>query len=283
VEIGPDLVDEPDAALAWQQYVSGAAPDVSLNAGSVLVRAYLPNEAQADDLQVLAKRVAGLGDLGLDPGSALVTTRIVHEEDWANAWKRFYTTQHIGSHIVIVPSWVTYEAQADDVVIVLDPGMAFGTGTHPTTRLCLAVLEDIVRPDSRVLDVGTGSGILAIAAAKFGARVAAFDIDARAAAVAAHNAEANGVGGLVETMAGTLAAAPKETRYDIIVANIVADTILAILPEIVSLLKPGGCFVASGIVESRSDEVLAAWRRAGLAAPEVHVSDEWVCMVGGLL
>lgn len=283
-EVGPDLVDEPDAAQAWQQYLKGAGAEswpLGAVSGDVRVSAYLPTE-HAPDLAALQARVAGLPTAGLDPGPAQVTTRIVHEEDWANTWKRYYTVQRIGRRVVIVPSWLEYAQQAGDLVIRLDPGMAFGTGTHPTTRLCLEVLEDLVQPGQYILDLGTGSGILAIAAAKLGARVKALDIDARAATVAAANAAANGVGELVATGAGTLATIPDQEKYDLVVANIVADTIITILPDIGAHLAPGGRFVASGIVENRLEAVKAAWEKSGLTINTVRRSTEWVCIVGGL-
>jgi ribosomal protein L11 methyltransferase len=285
-EIGPNLIDEPDLVAAWQQYISSALSsdkqEEDQGDAPVVVRAYLPGDADNYDLVVLQDQIKRLPDVGLDPGHAQVTTCVVKEEDWADAWKRFYTIQRIGRTIVIVPSWLEYHAMQGDVVVRLDPGMAFGTGTHPSTQLCLTVLEDLLKPGYCVLDIGTGSGILAIIAAKLGATVTAIDIDARAVDIAGQNAVANNVDKQIGTATGTLACIPVGRKFDLVVANIVADTIVDISQDVKQYLHPDSRFVAAGIVANRLPEVEAAWQQAGLTIHGMRRQDDWVCLVGSL-
>jgi ribosomal protein L11 methyltransferase len=191
--------------------------------------------------------------------------RRVREEDWAHAWKRFFRVERIGRRLVVCPSWRRHRPAPGEVVLRLDPGMAFGTGQHPTTRLCLALLEDYVRPDARVLDVGTGSGILAIAAALLGAsEVLALDIDPVAVRVAEANAAANGVGERVRVLQGTLdGRGPASGRYDCIVANISAEATLEMAPALVAALRAGGVAIVSGITAGRAEECAEALTAAG--------------------
>src|SRR5262249_6287614 len=157
--------------------------------------------------------------------------------DWENAWKRHFFVRHVGKRLVIVPSWRRYRPKAGDVVLDLDPGMAFGTGVHPTTRLCLHLLERYLTPDARVLDLGTGSGILAIAAAKLGAaRVTAVDLDATAARVAAENVARNEVEDVVDVAEGELAGVDRAARFELILANINLRVIRAVVPTLAAHL-----------------------------------------------
>ncbi|MGI6081352.1 MAG: 50S ribosomal protein L11 methyltransferase [Limnochordia bacterium] len=272
-ELGTELIDEPGV-----RPMSGDA--VSPGSDSVTVKAYLSVEAPDGLLADLAERVRRLAQMGLDPGVVEVSARRVRDEDWAHSWKEFYTVQHIGHRFVIVPSWITYAAQPGEVIVHLDPGMAFGTGIHPSTRLCLEVLEQTVAPGTHVLDVGTGSGILAIAAAKLGARVHALDIDPRAVSVARDNIGANGVMANVTVATGSIEDV-QGMSFDIIVANIIADTIIDILPKAAQLLHPRGCFVASGIVVGRLEDVRTAWAAGDLVITEERQDDEWCCVIGG--
>src|SRR5205814_9414782 len=169
--------------------------------------------------------------------------RECNEEDWASAWKAFYGIQRLGKHIVIKPSWLDYKPKEGDVVLDLDPGMAFGTGLHPTTRLCLAALEEQVRPGTNILDLGTGSGILAIAAAKLGrpnVHVAAIDTDSVAMSATRQNVERNGLSSQVNVEQGSAEAAKVDAPYDLVVANILASVIIELSKSLYSLLKPGG-------------------------------------------
>jgi ribosomal protein L11 methyltransferase len=209
----------------------------------------------------------------------------MRDQDWAEEWKRFFTVLHIGRRIVIRPSWETYDALPDEVVIDLDPGTAFGTGQHQTTRLCLAALEQYVQPGVAVLDVGTGSGILAIAAALLGASsVRACDNDAGAVAAAEANVERNGVAAAVDCVTGSLGdewpwPESSEASADLVVANISSLALVALMPAIAAALRPGGCFIGSGFIDSGHPTVEAATRGAGLVTSEVLTDGEWRCII----
>jgi ribosomal protein L11 methyltransferase len=201
----------------------------------------------------------------------------VQEEDWANAWKAYFKPTRVGEHFMIIPSWETYERQPGDVPLYLDPGMAFGTGTHTTTSLCLRRLEGVVKPGARVLDVGTGSGILAIGAAKLGAdQVVAIDIDPVAVQVAQENAARNGV--TLDVRAGTLDQVEAE-ECDVVIANIIAAVIINILPDVASRLKKGGKFLASGIIAEKKQQVLDAILNTWMLPLEVREENGWVAIL----
>lgn len=203
----------------------------------------------------------------------------VSEEDWANNWKRFYKPFPVGKKLYVKPQWEEADERAEGrETLILDPGMAFGSGTHETTRLCLEMLENFITPETKLLDVGCGSGILAIAGMKLGAKKAvAVDIDALAVKVANENAEINKVGGKIEFICGDLA--EKVTgEFDLIVANIVADVIIRLTKDIKTFLKKGGVFVASGIIDSREEEVVNAVKACGLSITEIARDKGWVAL-----
>jgi ribosomal protein L11 methyltransferase len=214
---------------------------------------------------------------GLRPVGPL-RVREVDEADWADAWKEHYVPQRIG-RLVVVPSWLPDEPIGpDEVPIILDPGMAFGTGLHPTTRGCLALLQGLAPMPSRVLDVGIGSGILAIAALRLGATsVHGVDTDPLAVDAARTNAERNGLGDRVTADAGTLPAAPVE-RFPLVLANLVAAILVDLAPRLAAHLAPGGVLVASGIIAPRADEVIGAMEGVGLAVQARRDDDEWVSL-----
>ena len=270
--LGPDLIDEPTVGVAAQQ--PAIEEGNAENDAQVVIKAYLlPNQAQPQHLEVINARIAQWG--------GRLCTQKVQEEDWAHVWKKHYKPMRIGRHLLVVPSWEQIEPKPDDVVITLDPGMAFGTGIHPSTQLCLMALEDTITPGCSVLDIGTGSGILAIAAAKLGAkRVMALDIDENVVTVAASNVAINNVDHIVQTETGSLGSFPT-LPADVLVANIVADTIIHLLPLVAGSLTSNGVFVAAGIVEQRLPDVLAAWQKAGLLVQQIRRQGEWVCIMGG--
>jgi ribosomal protein L11 methyltransferase len=213
---------------------------------------------------------------GLGPIGGL-RVRAVDDADWTDTWRAQYVPQRVG-RIVIVPSWMD-EALADgEVAITLDPGMAFGTGLHPTTRACLAVLQQVSPMPRRVLDVGCGSGILALAALRLGAEHAvALDTDPLAVASTRANAVRNGLGERVEVAAGTL---PERAarRYPLVLANLVAAVLVELAPRLAAHLGPGGTLLAAGIIEGRADEVIDAMAAAGLAVGEGRDDGEWVTL-----
>lgn len=246
-----------------------------------IVHLYIsPDESPAEAVSYLTHQ------LTLDGVPHQVKTFTVREEDWATAWKDYYHPTPLGARLVVCPSWEQYDKKPNELVITLDPGMAFGTGTHHTTRLCAQLLEDVVKPGDRVLDMGTGSGILSIAALLLGAATAVgVDIDPVAVRTAAENAAINGFsvpvftavsGNLVvdATMGGRLGGG-----YTVIAANIVADVIIALAPAIRVQLAPGGSLVASGIILPRKDEVLQALTENGLAIIEVRENDGWCAIL----
>lgn len=243
----------------------------------VIVRAYLA----ADDQLRAKKRYVeeALWHLGQIWPIPEPTFRPVVEADWAEAWKAQLRVLHIGQRIVIRPSWLDYAPAPEDIVIDLDPGMAFGTGLHPTTQLCLEALEELVQPGVEVLDLGTGSGILAIAAAKLGARsVTAVDNDPVAVKTARENATANGVQEIVNVARGSLG--DVAGRYDLVVVNILARVIVEMLQEgLGPRMRPGGKMVAAGIIIDQEAHVIEALEQRELALSERQQRGDWVCLV----
>ena len=238
----------------------------------VKVHMYLaPDENPAEILPLFKERLDAAGI------PYELTTAGVEQEDWQNAWKKYYHAMDIGKRLAIVPGWEEYET--DRTVITMDPGMAFGTGTHETTSLCLEVLDERVRGGERVLDIGTGSGILAIAALRLGAACAeGVDIDQMCVRTAGENAQRNGVQDRFTVLVGDLSDKASGV-YNIITANIVAAAILSLAPHVPALMAPGAVFVASGIIDTRKEEVLAGLRGAGLDPFEVREKRGWVCSV----
>ena len=206
---------------------------------------------------------------------APLQAREVDDDEWADAWKQHFVVHRVGERIVIRPSWREYAPGPDDVVIELDPGMAFGTGLHPTTRLCLAALERVVRPGDRVLDLGTGSGILAIAAAKLGAsEVLAIDTDPVAVQAATANVAANRLTDRVAVIEGTVEAAG-DAAFDVVAANISATVLIAIAAELARVARPGGRLLASGLLDDREIEVALALAAAGFHLAGSHRDNDW--------
>ena len=238
----------------------------------------------ADD-EKLEKRLAEI-----DEQLALIEERIgkyrfgntrfrkVSEQDWANEWKQYFHVTHVGKCLVIKPSWEEYAPKEGEHVIEIDPGMAFGTGTHHTTNMMMERLEKVITPDSTVFDVGTGSGILAIAAAMLGAKsVTAVDIDAVAVRVAKENVADNGLSDQIEVREGDLLHGT-EGKADVIIANIIADIVIMLLQDIPQKLNDDGVLLASGIIEERMQDVEAAAQAQGLYVDAVDHRGGWVVM-----
>ena len=249
------------------------------NTEMVTVTAYYPEDAELQPR--LAQIEAEMADLEARIGKCRFGNtrfRTVSEQDWANEWKQYFHVTHIGTTLVIKPTWEEYTAEAGEHIIEIDPGMAFGTGTHHTTCMCMERLEKVLRPGMEVFDVGTGSGILAIAAAKLGAKaVKAVDIDATAVRVAVENIAGNQLTEKISVQQGDLLHGT-EGQADIIIANIIADIIIMLLPDIPGKLKAGGTFLASGIIEERQNDVAAAAAKVGLQVEAVDTKGGWVVM-----
>ena len=214
-------------------------------------------------------------DLGFDAGKLTAERKSLDDEDWAESWKCAYRPVRLGRRFVVRPSWAAFEPEPGDHVITIDPGMAFGTGTHETTGMCAALIEKYVKPGDVVIDIGTGSGILAIAAAQLGAaRVLATDLDPVAVRVAAENARENGVGGVIETRCGDLLDVV-DAPGDVVIANIIADVIVMLAAPVRQRIVDGGLFICSGIAIDRMGEVRAAIDAAGYTVVETLEMGEW--------
>ena len=233
-----------------------------------------PEENPAEAVSFLRERYEAAGI------SYRVDCDTVREEDWANGWKAYFKPMPVGRRLLIRPTWEPAGETDGRAVLSIDPGMAFGTGGHATTRLVLEALEDSIRPEATMLDVGCGSGILSIAALLLGARQAVgVDIDALAVKTAIENGQINHMsppryrilqGNLVEAVEG---------RFDVVAANIVADAIISLAPAIPPFLSPGGTFIASGIIDTREDDVMAALDAAGLSVSQRREESGWLCLV----
>lgn len=243
------------------------------------IRAYVPARDRAVADRAAATVTEALGHLqafGLRPIGEL-TTRLVDEADWAEAWKEHFNVLRLGRRLVIKPSWRRHHRSRDEVVIDLDPGMAFGTGLHPTTRLCLQALEDRAErgPLGRVLDVGCGSGILSIAAVKLGAtRTLAVDIDPIAIEATLANARHNRVGRRVRARDGTIPS--EEGPFDTVLANLIAGILIELAPHLAEELVPGGTLVTSGIFIDREADTWSALERAGFGLVRRWHESDWV-------
>lgn len=233
------------------------------------VRSYLPvDDGLGERLARIKRRVREI--IGEEIEFEL---KQVKEEDWAEAWKQYFKPERIGK-IVVKPSWEEYSPANGEMVIELDPGMAFGTGTHPTTRLCLKLLQEIITSQTKMLDVGTGSGILALAGAKLGAqRITAMDIDPVAVKIALENIKRNQMEELITVYESNLLERPLDIKFNLVVANIISNAIIEISSQLVKVMEPGGLFLASGIIEERYSEVLDCLFKEGFIHVK-HVFEE---------
>ncbi|HLH73465.1 MAG TPA: 50S ribosomal protein L11 methyltransferase, partial [Chloroflexota bacterium] len=245
---------------------------------SATVRGYIPIDQSAEDKKRQVEEA--LWHLRAIWPVGELDVREVAEEDWASAWKAHYHTFRIGQRIVIRPSWLNDQPKPGDVLISLDPGAAFGTGLHPTTRRCLELLEPIIRSGDEVFDVGTGSGILAIAAIGLGARrVVAVDIDPIAVTTARENVATNGLTARIQVAEGSVDSPPVEEKFDVVVANIIARVILELAPCLVDRLRPGGRLIVGGVIAERATEVEDALSRLGLTV-HAYQDGDWFTFVG---
>lgn len=258
---------------AWDE--GTARPPASLT-----LRAWFPENGQNEALRQEVE--SALGHMSLMLPLPLPHWRIVADEDWAHAWKTHYRPLRIGRHLLVRPAWVDHQPGAEELEIVLDPGMAFGTGTHPSTQLCLRALEAHLQPGADALDLGCGSGILAIAAARLGAAsVLALDNDPVAVTAAAQNVALNPSVSTVCVQQASLSDLRKSaSRFDLIVVNILAGVIVEFCEAgLVEVLRPGGCGIFSGLILDQAEEVAAALRRAGIIPERRLQQDDWVALV----
>jgi ribosomal protein L11 methyltransferase len=273
----PSLVNEYIDAGLWDYTDLPRAEDTE----TVTVRAYLPEDARLESsLLALAERIAALRHAGAVLGAGTISHSFVADEDWAETWKAYIHTEKIGERIVVRPTWEEYTPSADEIVIELDPGAAFGTGAHATTAMCLRWLEHLVSPGMRVYDVGCGSGILAVAAAKLGAgEVIAMDYDPVAVSVAEENIRQNNAHNVVACESDLLSACEGAAPAELITANIIADVIIRLFAQLDRHLAPGGTLLASGIIDDRIADVEHAAAEHGFTVLDMTCEKEWAAMI----
>ena len=281
IEDPKDFLFQKKNELDWD-YVEEEVFNKSGQDG-VLIKTYIPEERNVLELiETVKARIALLPSFGLDIGEGSVSLSNVNESDWANEWKKYYKPTKVGKKIVVKPSWEDYEKQEGDLIIELDPGMAFGTGTHETTSMCIRELENYVDETKTVFDIGCGSGILAIAAAQLGAKeVVAGDLDEVAVKVSKENCEINNVSDKVVVKHGSLFEVV-DSKADVIVANIIADIIKILAKDVSKFLKDDGVFISSGIILAKIDEVCQALEENGFEIVKVERLGEWSAIVSKL-
>lgn len=250
-----------------------------VNSLSVLTAFYPSDDLVGERLLRIKEFFRKLRECGLDPSPARIEFDEIEDENWVENWKSVFNPVRAGEHIVISPTWCQPDLGEDDLLIWLDPGMAFGTGQHPTTRLTLAMIERSIFEGARVLDVGTGSGVLSIAAVKLGAEhVTAIDIEPGVIPVARKNFILNEVEDKITLIAGDISEIPPEPEYDLIACNILTRVNILLLPELRERLKPGGIAVFSGVLTSEGERMSEACRREGYEVLEVADEDVWLAL-----
>lgn len=247
----------------------------------VIIKAYLPaNSFISETVEEITLAINNLVNFDINLGKNIVTMIEVNEEDWATAWKQYYHPVKISERFTIVPSWEDYQpVSTDELIIELDPGMAFGTGTHPTTVMCLQALEKTVHEGDYVIDVGTGSGVLAIGAAKLGAgHVHALDLDEVAVKAAKENVLLNHVQSNIDVVQGNLLDTVTKPG-DIVVANILAEVIISFTDDAFQIVKNDGKFITSGIIEAKKEDVKTALTNSGFVIEEIMMMEDWVTII----
>ncbi len=285
IDEGIEAIDSylHDAAEFWDY----ADPEEINGDKTPCVAAYIAdlpeNKSLIDSIFPAIEELKGM-DIGIDMGSLEIKVHNLKEEDWANNWKAYYKPLCIGEKLLVCPSWEN-AGDTDRKVLKLDPGMAFGTGTHNTTRLCLEMVEKYVCDDMSILDLGCGSGILSIAAVLLGSSHAlAVDIDPIVDSIARDNADMNGLGDEYKILVANiledtnLQESIRQTHYDMVTANIVASVIIPLTPLVRDFLTPDGIYIASGIILDRLEEVKQAFEASGFEIIDERISGEWVAL-----
>ncbi len=247
----------------------------------VILKAYLPvNSFLGEAVEGIKLAINNLAEFNINVGRNVVTISEVNEEDWATSWKKYYHPVKISKRFTIVPTWETYHpVSSDELIIELDPGMAFGTGTHPTTVMSLQALEKHVGKGNTVIDVGTGSGVLAIGAALLeAASVRALDLDEIAVKAAGLNVKLNKVQNRVNVFHGNLLEAIDDPA-DVVVANILAEIIMSFTDDAYQAVKPGGIYITSGIIAQKKNDVKQALEASGFVIDDIMMMDDWVTII----
>jgi ribosomal protein L11 methyltransferase len=278
VEDSKDLEFKKEHAGDWD-YFDETLLDVK--EGAVIKAYYKEDDKFNSYIEYIKESLNNLKEFGIDNGAGIVTFNKVNEADWENNWKEYYKPTRVGARIVVKPIWEEYKNREHELIVELDPGMAFGTGTHETTRMCIQALERYVDEDRTVFDIGTGSGILAISAAKLKAKkVVGVDLDPVAVDSAKENVRYNNIdnieikhGNLMEVIEG---------KADVVVANIIADVVMLLTPDVVKFLDKDGYFISSGIIKDRALDVVKELKKYGFDILEINNQGEWICIVAKL-
>ncbi|CFX99084.1 Ribosomal protein L11 methyltransferase [Syntrophomonas zehnderi OL-4] len=273
---GGVVIEDPQAARRYENLEKFNPDSVSpdfMEHDFVVVKAYFPEDKKIqDELEQFLKKVEDNFKV-----KCKIFIGEVRDEDWEESWKKYYHTFKVGHRLVIKPSWEEYSAQDSEVVIDIDPGMAFGTGIHASTRFCLKFVDEYIKGGETIVDAGCGSGILSIAAAKLGARhILAMDIDEVAVRIAKENVHLNGLDGIIEVAAGDIIEELAGREIDHMLANITAEVVNHLIPEAAKVLPPGGYMFCSGIVDSRWPGVQKQLTDYGFAIDKVLTDVDWV-------
>ena len=271
----PELVNDYITSGKWDYTDIPIAKETEV----VVEKAYLPVNGELEGrIQTLQQEIKALESRGVNTAPAVLTTAELQDEDWSDTWKQYFHTEKPGERVVIKPTWEEYEPQDDEVVIELDPGAAFGTGTHATTSMCIRQLEKLVKPGMTVFDVGTGSGILSIISAKLGAKnIQAVDYDDSVLKIVEENLEQNNVQNIISVAQSDLMQ-NVHGKAELVIANIIADIIIRLFDQLDEHLEQGGTLLTSGIIEDRIEDVLAAAEKHGYGVLERLENKGWACI-----
>lgn len=276
IEDPNDMLGREEGPLTWD------FADINIfeyGKDKAVVRAYFNIDVDVKEIiSEIETRIERAKEFDVNIRDYEIFSEEVNENDWANEWKKYYKPTKVGNRFVIKPLWEEYEAKGDEIILNMDPGMAFGTGTHETTRLCLEAIENYMKKNTRVFDIGTGSGILAIGASLLGAKdVVGVDLDIVAVDSAKENVKYNHLEN-VEILHGNLMDVVEGTA-DIIVANIIAEVILILIDDVKKMINKNGVFISSGIIREKEKMVTDALHEKGFSIKEVRREGEWVCIV----
>lgn len=271
----PELVNDYITSGKWDYTDIPIAKETEV----VVEKAYLPVNGELEGrIQTLQQEIKALENRGVNTAPAVLTTAELQDEDWSDTWKQYFHTEKPGERVVIKPTWEEYAPQGDEVVIELDPGAAFGTGTHATTSMCIRQLEKLVKPGMTVFDVGTGSGILSIISAKLGAKnIQAVDYDDSVLKIVEENLEQNNVQEIISVAQSDLMQ-NVHGKAELVIANIIADIIIRLFGQLDEHLEQGGTLLTSGIIEDRIEDVLAAAEKHGYGVVERLENKGWACI-----
>ncbi|QCT02164.1 ribosomal protein L11 methyltransferase [Paenibacillus algicola] len=291
VSIEESAVTKRKRDTTFGQWYDEVIPFNNIPEGQAVIKGYFSQDVSLETVQQeLEPRIHELAQFGIDAGPAAFEHRSVHEDEWATAWKQYFKPIAVSERLVIKPTWEEYTPALQERIIELDPGMAFGTGAHPTTALCLRTLEQVIQGGESVIDVGTGSGILAIGAVHLGARnVLALDLDPVAVSSAKENSQLNKMHDQITVVESDLLSVLQRSEMaegfavkppvEVVVANILAEVILLFVDDVYAALKPGGIYIASGIYKNKVEIVEKALIQAGFDIADMNREDDWVAFV----